>query len=102
MTPECQAEKDCVADGGVFTPAGCCPQGSTWTATGDRCVPDLPDASQCCNANPDPCCPYLYCDAGITQECRTELDCMEAGAWRTATLSCDLDAGDAGDADSHD
>jgi hypothetical protein len=28
----------------------------------------------CCNANGDPCCPYLYCGAQMTPACAAQLD----------------------------
>jgi hypothetical protein len=43
MTPECQAEKECLADGGVRTGDGCCPRGSTLTSNGE-CVAAVTDA----------------------------------------------------------
>jgi hypothetical protein len=33
----------------------------------------------CCNANSDPCCPYLYCDASLTPSCSAELACKADG-----------------------
>jgi hypothetical protein len=32
----------------------------------------------CCNANPDPCCEYLFCDAALSPACACEL--LDAGA----------------------
>jgi hypothetical protein len=38
--------------------------------------------SFCCNANGDPCCTYLHCDAGLTPACSAELACQaDGGTW---------------------
>jgi hypothetical protein len=40
----------------------------------------------CCNANGDPCCTYLYCDASLTPACSAELACQaDGGTWNGYT-----------------
>jgi hypothetical protein len=67
MTPECQAEKACQGAGGDYSEFGQC-IGAVADAMPDEYVPTLPLG--CCNANGDPCCPFSYCDAGITPHSR--------------------------------
>ena len=60
------------------------------------------DASGCCNAAPDPCCEYLYCEASITPTCSAEMACeAEGGIWSYSGCSTSQDAGP-GDAASAD
>jgi hypothetical protein len=57
----------------------------------------------CCNAAPDPCCEYLYCDAAITPQCSQEMACeAEGGTWDPYPGSCSYEAGaaDAGSSDA--
>ena len=63
------------------------------------------DAPGCCNAAPDPCCEYLYCDAAITPQCTQEMACeAEGGTWDPYPGSCSRDAGaaEAGSSDASD
>jgi hypothetical protein len=104
MNPECQVEKDCQAAGGVeYWPfAKCVYEGGD----GDATTLGFEDARSppffCCNGNSDPCCPFLSCDAGITQECQEELACIDAGRWDASVGACvapsDEDASSATDA----
>jgi hypothetical protein len=53
----------------------------------------------CCNANSDPCCPFLYCDAGMTAACSEEMACQaDGGTWSLNSQSCS--PGDAGPSDA--
>ncbi len=55
------------------------------------------DASGCCNAAPDPCCPYLYCEASITPTCSQEMACeAEGGVWSYGGCSTSQEAGQDG------
>ena len=97
MSPECQAEKSCQAAGGEYSDLGqCFDDGGKEDAT--------PSLLGCCNANGDPCCPFLYCDAGITAQCQAELACIDAGRWDGNTDTCvapsDADASTATDANA--
>jgi hypothetical protein len=87
MNPECQAEKACQAAGGDYSALGQCVY-----AGGDEDATTLP--SFCCNVNGDPCCPFLYCDAGITPECQAELACIDAGRWDANVDMCVAPSGD--------
>jgi hypothetical protein len=97
MNPQCACERE----GEVYdyATASCAP--ATNMNGGD---------AGCCNANSDPCCPYLYCGQSMTAECACELDggvpdytdetCVlpadaaaDAGA-SDATVDADIDAGD--------
>jgi hypothetical protein len=80
MNPECQAERSCVADGGDYE------NGSCLYDAGDAAV--TPPPFPCCNANGDPCCTFLHCDAGITPQCQAELACIDAGLWDAGALVC--------------
>lgn len=52
------------------------------------------DGSGCCNAAPDPCCEYLYCDASISPTCSQEMTCeAEGGMWSYSGCSLTQDAG---------
>ncbi|MBV9948144.1 MAG: hypothetical protein JOZ69_14915 [Myxococcales bacterium] len=43
---------------------------------------DAPFPSMCCNANSDPCCPYVACGAPMTPLCAEKLACeADGGAW---------------------
>ena len=43
---------------------------------------DTGPVSFCCNANSDPCCPYMYCGQTRTPECIEEMACMaDGGTW---------------------
>jgi hypothetical protein len=60
---------------------------------------DLPDgAPGCCNANPDPCCPEVYCGKPLTSACTPEKDCVASGGtWdysSTGSGECSIDAGE--------
>jgi hypothetical protein len=68
------------------------------------------DVSQCCNANPDPCCPSQYCGKPISSACSCQVN---GGTWDYGAAdgggACVLpadggaDSGDAGvDAPEHD
>jgi hypothetical protein len=36
----------------------------------------------CCNANGDPCCEFMYCDAAISSQCVQEMACQaDGGVW---------------------
>jgi hypothetical protein len=56
----------------------------------------------CCNANGDPCCEYLHCDAAITPQCSAELACQADGGTYNFAGGCSFpgdasrDGGDSG------
>jgi hypothetical protein len=101
LTPECSAELACQADGGTYdyvdvpqpdgsyAPIGCVlpgpdaapdsgpPDGGAEAAA--DAAPDVVYSPFCCNANPDPCCQYLYCGGSLTPECTAELACQADG-----------------------
>lgn len=53
-------------------------------------------SSGCCNANDDPCCDYLYCDAAISAQCTEEMACQaDGGVWTVYPPSCSLGEGSA-------
>jgi hypothetical protein len=69
------------------------PDASNGTRDGSAGTP--PDANSffCCNANPDPCCPYINCGAPLTAACACAL---EGGTWLPEpgqTPTCSADAG---------
>jgi hypothetical protein len=98
---ECQAERTCVAEGGVvgnaFDPfRGCFPaDASSAEASQDASSADAgPDddvvvLTSCCNANPDPCCMCL--DAAIDPtNCDQERVCeAQGGTWMGYLHSAD-------------
>jgi hypothetical protein len=59
-------------------------------------------SNPCCNADPDPCCAYQYCEASLSPQCVQEMECQEAGRWNSNTYTCEAPPRDAGarDADS--
>ena len=91
----CCAVNSCGA--AMTAECACQQEGGTWTAGaavdgGPACEPTI--VVNCCNANPDPCCPVLNCGAPMNAECACTLD---GGSW-TSEQSCSFsDAG--GDAD---
>lgn len=92
MDAECQAERSCQDAGGDFVNGICLHE------AGDAEVTPVPFG--CCNANGDPCCPFLHCDAGITPQCQAELACIDAGQWDASALACVAPTGE--DASSPD
>jgi hypothetical protein len=121
MTPACQAEKACQDAGGNYSNFECVSAGDYADATllgyddatmlgydgpssGGSSSGSPPEI--CCNANLDPCCPFLFCDAGLTQECQSELACLDAGRWDAWAEMCgapsDDDAASAADASASD
>lgn len=110
-----QRLRDLVLAGGALTTTACgsSSSGSSFNrtdasvsadATADA-AGDASDAidsaafSQCCNANPDPCCSYDYCEASITPRCSAEMACQEAGRWDATAFQC-VPAVDAGPGDA--
>jgi hypothetical protein len=85
---------DVLLAGGAIAVAGC---SSSSSGTG---------IDECCNANPDPCCPSLSCGAEQTPECKQELACQaDGGTWDIGAGDCSRDAGagDSGpDGDAHE
>jgi hypothetical protein len=53
----------------------------------------------CCNANPDPCCPYLHCGEALTSQCTEKMACeADGGTWDFGR--CVRDAGADGNGQS--
>lgn len=50
---------------------------------------DATTYNQCCNANPNPCCAYDYCDGSLTKQCTQEMTCQAEGAmWDVYGAAC--------------
>ena len=54
------------------------PDGGDAEAAADA-APDVVYPPFCCNANPDPCCEYLYCGGSLTPDCSAEMACQADG-----------------------
>jgi hypothetical protein len=98
----CTQKMACEADGGTWQYGiGGCSTGQEDAGPGDATTNG--DASGCCNASPDPCCPSLYCGQPVTPDCRVKMTCeAEGGTWSNWSYSCLVpsDAGPDGDAAS--
>ena len=102
VTAACLAERQCMAQGGTFGGVSYPSPGVMATVcnfaldqdanfpdvTAEDASEDVPTAvdtgpvSFCCNANSDPCCPYMYCGQPRTPECIEEMACMaDGGTW---------------------
>lgn len=99
ITVDCLGARSCEAQGGTFggvyypspgVMATTCNftidagggDSATEDSTTDAPAFDAGSFFQCCNANSDPCCPYMYCEASLTPECSDKLVCTsEGGTW---------------------
>jgi hypothetical protein len=80
--------RDLVLAGGAVAAASACSSDGLLGGAG---------GTSCCNANPDPCCPVLYCGAPMTPACSCQQD---GGSWDYSRSTCGpAQAPDAGSAD---
>jgi hypothetical protein len=91
LTSACAAKMECIAEGGtwgdLYQGIGCMFAVDAGTdAPADAPIGDAPVDSPvygldafCCNANPDPCCPYLHCGEALSSRCSEELACQAEG-----------------------
>jgi hypothetical protein len=99
VSAACTEKKTCEADGGVWnygSPDGQClhPQDAAPDALEDGATPV---GIFCCNANGDPCCPSLYCDAAVSTACMEKMACeADGGTWNFNGCTSDGGAHDAG------
>jgi hypothetical protein len=112
-----QRLREMILAGGALAAAACGDSAATVSEAGTTGaeggagsdVGATPDASDrdtgvftggfCCNANGDPCCPFLYCDAGISSECVQKMACeADGGTWDFSVQGCSTR--DAGTADA--
>lgn len=96
-----QRLREMVLAGGALALGACSSGSSGGAATPDAgSVQDSGEADQqvgeCCNANPDPCCPHQYCGAPMTSACAQEQACeAEGGTWNDSNPgACLYDAGE--------
>ncbi len=92
--------RELVFAGGALATAGCStgspvPENSQEAGSSDASVEDAP--FPCCNANPDPCCPFLYCGVAAPPECACLAD---GGTYPPGATSCTVP--DAGEDAGHD
>jgi hypothetical protein len=94
-----QRLREMVLAGGALTAAACSTSssGSTFdsgvvdarSGPGNDAADDVAMINFCCNANPDPCCAYLHCDASLTMACSQEMACeTEGGTWDGNSEEC--------------
>jgi hypothetical protein len=93
ITAICNEEMACEAEGGTWNGPGCSHSREAGPSDGpsdaEAGPSDAPSDAvnygidACCNASPDPCCPYLYCGEKRTMLCSDqEIACVsEGGTW---------------------
>jgi hypothetical protein len=106
--------REMVLAGGALAVAACGDNGSSVSEAGigseagvgsdaGALAPDsgaIGPGAFCCNANGDPCCPVLYCDAAMSAACSAEMACQaEGGTWSFGVQDCSF-PGDGGPSDA--
>jgi len=75
-----QRLRDIVLAGGGLTAAAC-----TQASAPDTDASSVGPPAFCCNANSDPCCPFLHCGQPITPACACQSD---GGTWSVTDGTC--------------
>jgi hypothetical protein len=102
-----QRLRDMILAGAALTAAACSDSVQSGTNASDAMLSDGAGDARvpffCCNANGDPCCPFVYCGQPMTPACACKSD---GGTWNYSSGACsfsqDTGPGDAVAADATD